>query len=62
MKIKAPVIGLIAPFVFASCASLINGSHQTIPIDVQPSGATIQVGGSQYISPVDASLARDRDY
>ena len=53
---------LTIPFLSASCASLINGTHQTIPINVQPSGATIQVGGSQYISPVDASLARDRDY
>jgi hypothetical protein len=53
---------LALPFLTASCASLINGSHETVPINVQPAGATIQVGGSQYISPADASLARDRDY
>ena len=54
--------GSIAAFAFVSCATLINGTHQTIPVNVQPSGASIQVDGSQYVSPVDASLARDRDY
>jgi hypothetical protein len=68
MDIKGPrksnvfVFGSIGAFLFASCATLINGTHQTVPVNVQPSGASIQVGGSQYVSPVDASLARDRDY
>jgi hypothetical protein len=61
-NLRCAAFTLIAPILLTSCASLINGTHQTVPISVQPAGASIQVGGSQYISPADASLARDRDY
>jgi hypothetical protein len=44
------------------CASLIHGSHQTIPITSDPPGAQLSVGGSQYVTPADVSLARDQEY
>jgi hypothetical protein len=44
------------------CATLIQGSHQSIPISVQPAGASLKVNGSEYIAPVDVSLARNQDY
>jgi hypothetical protein len=44
------------------CATLIHGSHQTIPITSDPPGAQLNIGGSQYITPADVSLARDQEY
>jgi hypothetical protein len=41
---------------------LIHGSHQTIPITSDPPGAQLNIGGSQYITPADVSLARDQEY
>jgi hypothetical protein len=36
--------------------------HQSVPITTDQPGTTIQVGGNQYLTPVDAGLARNRDY
>jgi PEGA domain len=44
------------------CATLIHGSHQTIPITSDPPGAQLSIGGSQYITPASVSLARDQEY
>jgi hypothetical protein len=55
-------LGIALTLLLWGCASLIHGSHQTIPISTDPEGTSIQVGGEQYISPVDASLARNRNY
>jgi hypothetical protein len=52
----------VAAVLLSGCASLINGTHQSVPIATDPPGTTIQVGGNQYLTPVDASLARNRDY
>jgi len=52
----------VAALLFTGCASLINGTHQTVPITTDPPGTTLQVGGDQYLTPVDASLARNRGY
>lgn len=46
----------------SACATLIHGSHQTIPMTSDPLGAQLNVGGSQYITPADVSLARDQEY
>ena len=51
-----------AALISSGCASLIHGTHQRIPISTDPPGATISVGGDTLITPVDASLARNRDY
>lgn len=55
-------LGIALALLLWGCASLIHGSHQTIPISTDPVGTSLQVGGEQYISPVDASLARNRNY
>ena len=59
--------GIIAIFaatglLLNGCATLIHGSHQTIPITTDPPGAQLNIGGSQYITPADVSLARDQEY
>jgi hypothetical protein len=59
--------GIVAIFAAAGlllncCATLIHGSHQTIPITSDPPGAQLNIGGSQYITPADVSLARDQEY
>lgn len=46
----------------SACATLIHGSHQTIPVTSDPPGAQLNIGGSQYITPADVSLARDQEY
>lgn len=46
----------------SGCGLLINGTHQEIPISTNPSGATVSVGGSQYVTPATMSLTRDRSY
>ena len=51
-------IGLL----LSSCATLIHGSHQTVPITTDPPGAQLNIGGSQYITPANVSLARDQEY
>ncbi len=51
-----------AGLLLGGCATLIHGSHQTIPITSEPPGATLQIGGSQYVTPADVSLARDQEY
>jgi len=55
-------LALSTAFLMASCASLVHGTHQTVPVTTTPTGATIQVGGESYVSPADVSLSRNRDY
>jgi PEGA domain len=63
MKPKSlSLTALAGAFLLSSCASIINGTHQTVSITTDPPGANVQIGGEQYISPVDASLARNRGY
>jgi hypothetical protein len=51
-----------AAVLVSGCATLIHGSHQTIPITSDPPGAQLSIGGSQYITPAEVSLARDQEY
>jgi hypothetical protein len=51
-----------AGLLLSGCATLIHGSHQTIPITTDPPGAQLSIGGSQYVTPADVSLARDQEY
>jgi hypothetical protein len=55
-------LGLSAALIGSSCASLFHGTHQTVPITTDPPGATVSIGGETYVTPTDASLARNRDY
>ncbi len=40
------------------CATILNGSRQTIHVETDPPGATVTVGGERYTSPVDLVLKR----
>lgn len=51
-----------AGLLLSGCATLIHGSHQTIPITTDPPGAQLSIGGSQYVTSADVSLARDQEY
>jgi hypothetical protein len=61
MKISIVAVAAIG-LLLNGCATLIHGSHQTIPITSDPPGAQLSIGGSQYITPADVSLARDQEY
>lgn len=46
-----------------SCATLIHGGGtQTLSVNTEPSGAKVQVGGQEIISPADITLDRNRNY
>jgi hypothetical protein len=62
MKTGIVVAFAAAGLLLNGCATLIHGSHQTIPITSDPPGAQLNIGGSQYITPADVSLARDQEY
>jgi hypothetical protein len=62
MKTSIVAIFATAGLLLNGCATLIHGSHQTIPITSDPPGAQLNIGGSQYITPADVSLARDQEY
>ena len=40
------------------CATVLNGSHQTIHVETDPPGATVTVAGETHTSPVDLVLKR----
>lgn len=56
------ISGLSIALVCSGCASLIHGTHQSVPVTTDPPGANVTIGGESFITPTDASLARDRDY
>ncbi|HVB79518.1 MAG TPA: PEGA domain-containing protein [Candidatus Binataceae bacterium] len=62
MRTGTVAIFAVAGLLLNGCATLIHGSHQTIPITSDPPGAQLNIGGSQYITPADVSLARDQEY
>jgi hypothetical protein len=62
IKKRLASLALAATFASSGCASLFQGTHQSLPITSDPPGATVSVGGETYVTPADASLARDRDY
>ena len=55
-------LSLTASLRFSGCASLFEGTHQSVPITTDPPRATVSIGGETYVTPADASLARGRDY
>ena len=40
------------------CATIVNGSHQTIHVETDPPGATVTALGESHTSPVDLVLPR----
>lgn len=40
------------------CATILNGSRQTIHVETDPPGATVTVAGERHTSPVDLVLPR----
>lgn len=42
----------------AGCATVLNGSRQTIHVETDPPGATVTVAGERHTSPVDLVLPR----
>ena len=55
------LIALFAPMV--GCATIINGSTQSVPVSSSPLGATLIVDGlSQYTTPCELELKRKRDH
>ena len=51
-------------FLVTGCGSVINGSHQSIPVTTNPPGATITETQTQdsALSPSVLDLKRDKDY
>lgn len=46
----------------ASCGAIVNGTEQTVRVSTIPPGATLEVGGRTYRSPISLELDRGRDH
>jgi hypothetical protein len=56
-----PIVFVLAFSPLSGCATIINGSHQTIHVETDPAGATVTVLGERYTSPFDLVLPRRSD-
>lgn len=57
------LVGISLLFSLASCATVINGTKQKIPIATSPAGATVTVDGYMMgYSPTIVEVARKRDH
>jgi hypothetical protein len=56
-----PFVFTLALFPLFGCATIMNGSHQTIHVETDPPGATVTVLGERYTSPFDLVLPRRSD-
>jgi hypothetical protein len=53
------------PALFAAlsaCASVVNGTNQTVRFESNPPAATARVGGASVVTPGELSLARKNTY
>ncbi len=48
--------------LFTSCASIVHGTTQKVPVSTSPEGATIFDGKNTYISPATIELKRKDDH
>ena len=53
---------LCAQIFFSSCATLKNGTQQTISFQTEPAGATISTGNQEVVSPGELQLHRGCDH
>ncbi len=53
---------LLACACLSSCASLVNGSKQTIPVATEPPGATVTAEDTSQSTPSSLTLERGREY
>lgn len=53
---------LIATLSSTGCATLQAGTKQNVPFSSSPDGATVEVDGRCYTTPVVVALARSRDH
>jgi len=63
MKTSLPVVLSMALVFLSSCATIVNGSKQTVSFMSEPSRATITVGGEFTTqTPAALPLKRGKDY
>ena len=48
--------------LLASCATLVNGPNQTIPVTTNPPGAIVTEEGTSQSTPATLNLKRNHDY
>ena len=54
------VVILVFYLFLTGCASIVNGRYVDIPVETNPGGAIIKVGGREYLSPAIAKVRRRR--
>lgn len=63
MKKRFLLTGLFTTLLFSSCATIINGSKQTVQIYSEPSRATVFIDGSEVgQTPYETKLKRKNEY
>ena len=59
----AILLGCVAVLLLAGgCATIVNGTRQTVKITSEPSGATATIGMTSISTPGSIRLARSSDY
>lgn len=63
MKLKGFILSLMTCIGLSSCATVVNGSTQKIPITTQPHGVAIAING-QHLgqTPTTVTLKRKQDH
>ena len=62
MAVGKTLVAATCCMFLAGCATLINGTHQKLPVTSHPSGATVRCGEDVYETPCVLELARNKDY
>ena len=58
-----PILAALSTLLFSGCATIIQGTHQEIPVASEPSNASVLVDGvRQGNTPTKLSLARKGNY
>jgi hypothetical protein len=58
MRIRRALPLALALSPLFGCATILNGSHQTIHVETDPPGATVTVAGERHTTPFDVVLRR----
>ena len=59
MKLMSTLVML---FIFSSCATIMNGRKEMVPIKTNPEGATAEINGHKCTTPCSIELTRGHNY
>ena len=56
------LLALALGWTTSGCATIVHGNRQTVTVNSEPDGATVNIDGLKGKTPFSASLARNNDY